>query len=84
MSTAELKASISQLLHGISDDSVLKAVYTLLSKVSNNEKDWADELPSNILDELLLSIREAEKGEKGTSHADMMAQARKEFPQLKL
>lgn len=84
MSTAELKISINQLLQGINDDSLLQAIYTLLSKASSNSKDWADELPSHILDELLLSIEEAENGKTGTSHADMLAEARKEFPQLKL
>jgi len=41
MSTVELKLSLHQLIDGVSDNSVLEAVYTLLSKATaNQEEDW--------------------------------------------
>jgi len=84
MSTAELKTNIYQLLNGITDDSVLQAIYALLSKVSSNAEDWADQLPADVLGELMLSIKDADKGDRGISHAEMIAEARKEFPNLKI
>lgn len=84
MSTAELKISIGQLLQGVSDDSVLKAIHALLSKVTTESTDWGNELPTHVLDELLLSIQEADKGERGTTHEEMLAEARRDFPNLKL
>lgn len=45
MSTAELKTSLHQLIDVTTDSSVLKAVYTLLSKAVKAEaEDWYDEL----------------------------------------
>lgn len=41
MSTVDLKISLHQLIDGVSDNSVLEAVYTLLSKATaNQEEDW--------------------------------------------
>lgn len=41
MGTVELKLSLHQLIDGVSDNSVLEAVYTLLSKATaNQEEDW--------------------------------------------
>lgn len=41
MGTVELKLSLHQLIDGVSDNSVLEAVYTLLSKATaNQEDDW--------------------------------------------
>lgn len=45
MSTADLKLNLHQLIDGVSDNSVLEAVYTLLSKAtSHQEKDWYNSL----------------------------------------
>jgi len=43
MSTAELRANIYQLLQSVNDDSLLQAIYALLSKAENND-DWYDNL----------------------------------------
>lgn len=61
MGTAELKTSINQLLQGITDDSVLKAVYTLLSRVSV-EADWYDELSDESKASIQRGIEDAENG----------------------
>jgi predicted transcriptional regulator len=43
MSTADLKLNLHQLIDGVSDNSVLEAVYTLLSKaIANQDEDWYD------------------------------------------
>ncbi|MNK05576.1 hypothetical protein D3C87_234590 [compost metagenome] len=39
MSTVELKLSLHQLIDGVSDNCVLEAVYTLLSKATKNQED---------------------------------------------
>lgn len=45
MSTADLKLNLHQLIDGVSDNSVLEAVYTLLSKAtSHQEEDWYNSL----------------------------------------
>lgn len=45
MSTVDLKLSLHQLIDGVSDNTVLEAVYTLLSKATaNQEEDWYDTL----------------------------------------
>jgi len=44
MSTADLKLNLHQLIDGVSDNSVLEAVYTLLSKATANQEDWYDSL----------------------------------------
>ena len=45
MSTADLKLNLHQLIDGVSDNSVLEAVYTLLSKATANQDDWYSSLP---------------------------------------
>ncbi|MCC6700079.1 MAG: hypothetical protein IT221_01050 [Fluviicola sp.] len=45
MGTVELKTSLHQLIEGVTDNSVLEAVYTLLSKATNNAgDDWYNSL----------------------------------------
>lgn len=41
MGTVELKLSLHQLIDGVTDNAVLEAIHTLLSKTaSNQEEDW--------------------------------------------
>lgn len=45
MSTVDLKLSLHQLIDGVSDNTVLEAVYTLLSKATANQnEDWYNTL----------------------------------------
>lgn len=61
MGTAELKLNLHKLIDGVQDNSILEAVYTLLSKANvNTEDDWYNSLP----DEIKASI------ERGISEAD--------------
>ena len=75
MGTAELKTSINQLLQGITDDSVLKAVYTLLSRVSV-EADWYDELSDESKVSIQRGIGDAENG-RFVSQSDVQAKVDK-------
>ena len=59
MGTAELKTNINQLLNGINDDSLLQAVYTLLSKATAND-DWYDNLPKEAKESIRRGIKDAD------------------------
>lgn len=61
MSTTELKSSINQLLHGITDNSVLQTVYDLLSNSVNGD-DWYDALSDESKASIKQGIDDAENG----------------------
>jgi len=61
MSTAELRISIGQLLDGITDDSVLHAVYAFLAKASSSE-DWYANLSDESKASIARGLEDAEKG----------------------
>jgi predicted transcriptional regulator len=64
MSTADLRTSIAQLLKEINDDSVLQAVYTLLSRTSANQDDnWYNSLSDKDKTLIEVGIQQADNGE---------------------
>jgi hypothetical protein len=77
MSTAELKLSLHELIEGTTDNSVLEAVFTLLSKVnSNDEDDWY----SNLSDEAKASIERGlddVKNKRFVPYSEIKAKANK-------
>ncbi|MDG1330855.1 MAG: hypothetical protein P8P74_00885 [Crocinitomicaceae bacterium] len=81
MSSAELKAHLHQLIDGITDNSVLKAVHTLLSRASD-DKDWWEELSEESKAKTLESLDQAKNGET-ISHQEAMKKMSKKFPQLR-
>lgn len=81
MSTADLKSNLHQLIDGITDNSVLQAVHTLLSRTSN-DKDWWDDLSEESKAKTLESLEQAKNGET-ISHSDAMQRMSKKFPQLR-
>lgn len=81
MSTADLKSHLHQLIDGITDNSVLQAVHTLLSRVST-DKDWWDNLSEESKAKTLESLEQAKNGET-VSHSDAMQKMSKQFPQLR-
>lgn len=84
MSTAERKLHLLQLILESEDNNfITKLTEVARLMIKQKHSDWADELPQNILDELILSIEESEKKTAGTDHNEMLAQAKKEFPNLK-
>ena len=62
MSTVELKLSLHQLIDGVSDDSILEAVYTLLSKASLNQSDAYDILSKEAKASIQRGINDADNG----------------------
>lgn len=81
MSTADLKTHLPDLIDGITDNSVLQAVYTLLSKATT-DTDWWDELSDESKTKTLESLEQAKNGET-VSHKDAMQRMSKKFPQLR-
>jgi predicted transcriptional regulator len=61
MSSAELKYNLHQLIDGITDNSVLQAVYALLSKVSK-EEGWWDSLSEKSKQSILRGLDDADNG----------------------
>ena len=81
MSTADLKTHLHDLIDGITDNSVLQAVYTLLSKATA-DTDWWDELSDESKAKTLESLAQAKNGDT-VSHGDAMQRMSKKFPQLR-
>jgi hypothetical protein len=83
MSTAELKSNLHQLVDGITDDSILQAVFVLLTRNQEKEKnDWFDELPKNVKIRLLESMNQAENGQT-IPHDEVMKRFSEKHPQLR-
>jgi hypothetical protein len=77
MSTVELKLSLHQLIDGVSDNSVLEAVYTLLSKATaNQQEDWYHSLSDEDKAAIELGIQQADRGES-TPHKQVMLEVDK-------
>ncbi len=66
MSTADLKSHLHQLIDGITDNSVLQAVHTLLSKTTNNS-DWWDELSIESKETIEEGLKDIKNGNTHTS-----------------
>lgn len=62
MSTVELKLSLHQLIDGVSDDSILEAVYTLLSKATLNQEDSYSLLSEEAKASIQRGIDDADNG----------------------
>ncbi|MFT5778070.1 MAG: putative transcriptional regulator [Crocinitomicaceae bacterium] len=63
MSTSELKSNLHQLIDGITDNSVLQAVHTLLSKAStSNDKDWYESLSDDHKASIQKGLDDANEG----------------------
>ncbi|MBL1279947.1 MAG: hypothetical protein COA33_006735 [Fluviicola sp.] len=72
MGTAELKTHLHQLIDGITDNSVLKEVYTLLSKSVVSDEDWWNDLSKKSIEK---GLNQANKGEF-TSHEKVMSEVK--------
>lgn len=85
MTTAESKLDLLQMIIESEDQSFIKKLTSVARSLKKQKSgDWADEVPEHVIDELFLSIDEAQKGDAGISHAQMLAEAKKDFPKLKL
>lgn len=81
MNTAELKSHLHQLIDGITDNSVLQEVNTLLSKATSDQGWWND-LSEESKRKTQESLEQAKKGET-LSHREAIQRMSKRFPQLR-
>ncbi len=82
MSTADLKLNLHQLIDGVSDNSVLEAVYNLLSKATSNPEDWYDSLSENEKVSLEGGLEDLKNG-RTLSHEDAMKRISQKVSRLK-
>ena len=82
MSTADLKLNLHQLIDGVSDNSVLKAVYTLLSKATSHQEDWYDSLSENEKVSIERGLEDLKNG-RTLSHEDAMKRISQKVSRLK-
>ena len=77
MSTSELKSNLHHLIDQIDDNSILRAVYKLLSeKGSGAQEDWWEQLSENYKDLIEQGLKELDEG-KGIPHEEVMRKAGK-------
>ena len=85
MSAAESKLDLLQMIIESEDQSFITKLTRIARSLSKQKNpDWADDLPPDVLNELIQSIEEAENGELGTSNNEMLKAARKDFPNLEI
>ena len=82
MSTADLKLNLHQLIDGVSDNSVLEAVYTLLSKATANQEDWYDSLSEKEKASIERGLEDLKNGHTLT-HEDAMKRISDKVSRLK-
>ena len=85
MSTAESKLNLLQMIMESNDKNFIDRLSNIARSLKKTKsEDWADELPSHVMEELKLSIDEAENGDIPISNSQMLEAARKDFPNLDL
>ena len=85
MSTAENKLSLLQIIIESDDKTFINRLTNIANSIKKTKShDWADDIPAHVLDELELSIKEADSGDNGISHSNMLDEAKKSFPNLNL
>ena len=72
MGTRELKSSITQLIKGTTDNSLLELFYELLSKANTNGDDWYDSLSPGAKASIQKGIEDADNG-RFVSHSEVEA-----------
>ncbi len=84
MSTAESKLQLLKMIMESEDQTFISKVMQFAKNAANaKSSDWAEELPLNIMKDLMESIDQAEKGNT-ISHDSAMSQLRSKFPQVGL
>lgn len=75
MSTSELRSNLHQLIDNISDQSILEAVYTLLSGNRTETSDWWDELSEDQKKSIELGLKDVEES-RTIPHNEVMKEVR--------
>jgi uncharacterized protein HemY len=64
MSAAEIEKTKSELIHWIEELSNVELLHTLETvKMSEEKKDWWDDLPESHRDQIEIGLKQAENGE---------------------
>lgn len=83
MSKVELKLSLHQLIDGVTDTSILEAVYTLLSKATaNTEDDWYNSLSDEAKASIDRGLDDLKNG-KTITHEVAMSRLNQRIAQYK-
>ena len=82
MSTIELKLNLHSLIEGIENESLLKAIYVLITQkaeVKEKEEIW-DELSEEIRKDINEALLESERGE-GIAHEEVVKEIKTKYPE---
>jgi transcription elongation factor GreA-like protein len=81
MSTSELKLNLHNLIEGIENESLLNAIYVLITqkKVKEKTEVWAD-LPEEVRKDIDEALLESERGE-GIPHSEVIKTIKKKYPE---
>ena len=86
MSTAENKLSLVQMIVESEDKAFISKVLEYACALKKEKTThWEEELPEYVAEELRLSIEEADNvTDPGIPHEEILEEARKKFPHLKI
>jgi hypothetical protein len=78
MKIAQLKSSLHQLVDEINDADTLRKIKNILSALtlSNEKKDWWDDLTADEKKDLEEAVAEADDEKQWTSHSEVIKMAR--------
>ena len=85
MTTAESKLDLLQMIIESEDQGFITKLTNIARSLRKQKTvDWSDDLPPEVLDELIQSIEESESEEFGTTNEEMLRAARNDFPNLEI
>lgn len=84
MGTTELRLDLHKMIDNIKDDTTLSAIYAFLSGNKDLPKsDWASDLSEDAVKSILRGLKNETEG-RITTHEQVAAKHRKQFPHLNL
>ena len=85
MTTAESKLDLLQMIIESEDQGFITKLTNIARSLRKQKTvDWSDDLPPEVLVELIQSIEESESEEFGTTNEEMLQAARNDFPNLEI
>jgi predicted transcriptional regulator len=78
MNIAELRSDLHRMIDEISDDRLLSAVKSFLSRQKNGDSDWWDELGTEEKESIQRGLEEANRGEL-IPHEEVMKQLKSKY-----
>ena len=85
MATARSKLDLLQMIIESEDQGFITKLTNIARSIRKQKTaDWSDDLPPEVLDELIQSIEESENEVFGTTNEEMLRAARNDFPNLEI